>query len=230
MSELKIDAGAAGTFTGYVAQPTTPPAGCILVVQEIYGVNREVRRVTDWLAAAGFAAVAPDLLWRVKPGLDFDYADRDNARKAVSSLKPDEIVQDLVAAAGALGRTVGGELPCGIVALGWGGKFAFMAAPKMDARAIVAYYPGNIEGAYDLVHSVPAAQMYHFARHDERTKPEFRKQLRTALADRDDVEVLVYPDADHGFANHDRAEFHAESAQLADERSIAFLRRILRSK
>ena len=229
MSELQIDAGSAGTFTGYLAQPTATAKGCVVVVQEIYGVNREVRRVTDWLAAAGFAAVAPDLLWRVKPGLDFQYADRDNSRKAVSSLKPDEIVQDLAAAASALKRSAGGNLPMGIVSLGWGGKFAFMAAAKMDARAIVAFYPGNIEGAYDLVHSVQAPQMHHFAKHDERTKPEFRKALRTALADRDDVEVHVYPEADHGFANRDRAEFHGASAQLAEERSIAFLERNLRT-
>lgn len=228
MSNLQIDAGSAGTFTGYLAQPSTAPKGCVVVVQEIYGVNREVRRVTDWLAQAGFAAVAPDLLWRVKPGLDFDYADRDSARKAVSSLKPDEIVQDLAAAASALQASAGGR-PVGIVSLGWGGRFAFMAAPKMNARAIVAYYPGNVEGAYEILNAAQMPQMYHFAKHDERTKPEFRKALRTALAERDDVEVLVYPEADHGFANRDRAEFHEASARLADERSIAFLERNLRA-
>ena len=229
MSTLHIPAGGAGQFTGYLAMPAGAPKGCVAVVQEIYGVNREVRRVTDWLGSAGFAAVAPDLLWRVKPGLDFDYADRDNARKAVGSLNPEAIAGDIVASIEALRAKADPAKAAGvgILALGWAGKFAFMAASKTAVDALVAYYPGNIDGSIELVHSAAAPQMFHFAGRDERTKPEFRRALRAAMADRDDVEIYVYPDADHGFANRDRGEYHAASAALADERTTGLLQRML---
>ncbi len=227
MNKLEI-ATSTGSFTGHLALPTGTPKGCVVVVQEIYGVNREVRRVTDWLAGAGFAAVAPDLLWRVQPDLDFDYADRDNARKAVSSLKPDTTADDIAAAGEALMKKAG-NAGCAILSLGWGGRFAFMAAPKANARAVVAFYPGNLEGAIQLASGALMPQQFHFAKADERTKPEFRKALREAMVERDDVEIFVYQDADHGFANRDRAEFHEASAKLADDRTVEFLARILKS-
>ncbi|MGB3070662.1 MAG: dienelactone hydrolase family protein [Ottowia sp.] len=218
-----------GTFTGYLALPKGPPRGLVVVTQEIYGVNREVRRVADWLAAAGYAAVAPDLLWRVAPELDFGYADRDNARQAIGKLQPERIVSDIAAAAHALRAHVpqGSNLGLALLALGWGGLYAYQAAGLSQASAIVSYYPGNLPNGIDIAKSIGIPQQIHLAFHDERTKPEFRRSLREALAGLDDAEVLVYPDADHGFANRDRQEFHAESARLADDRTLDFLVRTL---
>ncbi|MET4579440.1 dienelactone hydrolase family protein [Ottowia thiooxydans] len=216
-----------GNFTAYLALPEGPAKGLIIVTQEIYGVNKEVRRVTDWLARAGYAAAAPDLLWRVAPNLDFEYADRDNARKAIGQLQSDQIVSDIAQTAQALRAHIpqGENLPLAIVALGWGGLYSYQAASLATAAAIVSYYPGNLPNGIDTASSIGIPQQIHLAYHDERTKPEFRRSLREALAGLDDAEVIVYPDADHGFANRDRTEFHTESAELADNRTLEFLAR-----
>lgn len=229
MNSIEIKSESGATFQGYFASPAGSAKGLVVVVQEIYGVNREVRRVTDEFARNGFAAVAPDLLWRVKPWLDFDYADRDNARKAIMSLKDDEIVSDIVAAMGALKKATrdSDQLKVGILALGWGGKPAYAAAARQPVAAIGSYYPGTLEGSEDLVRSVSAAQIFHFAAKDPRTKPEFRNALSTKLAGRADVEVHVYEEPDHGFANRDRPEFHQASAELADRRTLEFFQRHL---
>jgi carboxymethylenebutenolidase len=214
-----------GSFTGYLALPEGSAKGLIVVTQEIYGVNNEVRRVADWLANAGYAAVAPDLLWRVSPNLDFEYADRDNARKAIGQLQSELIGSDIAQTANSLRAHIpqGDSLPLAIVALGWGGLYSYQAASQAKASAIVSYYPGNLPSGIDTASAVGIPQQIHLAHHDERTKPEFRRALREALAGLDDAEVIVYADADHGFANRDRAEFHSESAERADHRTLEFL-------
>lgn len=227
MKTITVSAENGQTFSGYLKEPAGRPKGLVLVVQEIYGVNREIRRMVDAYAEAGYVAFAPDILWRVSPGLDFAYEDRDGARDAVMSLKADQITADIVASGRELSDTYGAGLPVAIVAAGWGGKFALDAAGKTDCQSVVCFYPGNLEGSEDLTLKVDAPMQFHFAFHDFRTKPEFRTKLRSMLADRDNVEIYVYSQADHGFANRDRTEFHEASALLADSRAIEFLDRTL---
>jgi carboxymethylenebutenolidase len=59
-----------GSFTAYVLEPKTTPAGVVVVIQEIFGVNQAMRDVCAWVADLGFIAVCPDLFWRIEPGID----------------------------------------------------------------------------------------------------------------------------------------------------------------
>src|SRR6476661_7860659 len=59
-----------GTFAAYVATPKTSPAPAVIVLQELFGVNADIRKHCDELAEQGFIAVAPDLFWRQEPGID----------------------------------------------------------------------------------------------------------------------------------------------------------------
>ena len=56
----------------YRADPAGAPRGAIVVIQEIFGVNAGIRRKCDTLAAAGYLAIAPDLFWRMEPGIELD--------------------------------------------------------------------------------------------------------------------------------------------------------------
>src|SRR6202451_2724855 len=62
--------GRDGTFNAYVARPKTLPASTVVVLQELFGVNADIRKTCDELAEQGFIAVAPDLFWRQEPGVD----------------------------------------------------------------------------------------------------------------------------------------------------------------
>ena len=67
-----------GSFTAYVAHPQTEPAAAIVVIQEIFGVNAFVQETCEKLAASGYLAIAPDLFWRIEPGLDLsDHVDAE---------------------------------------------------------------------------------------------------------------------------------------------------------
>src|SRR5260370_36097311 len=62
--------GRDGTFSAYIARPKTLPASTVVVLQELFGVNADIRKTCDELAEQGFVAVAPDLFWRQEPGVD----------------------------------------------------------------------------------------------------------------------------------------------------------------
>ena len=56
-----------GAFGAYIARPKTSPAPAVVVLQELFGVNADIRKTCDELAAQGYIAVAPDLFWREEP-------------------------------------------------------------------------------------------------------------------------------------------------------------------
>jgi carboxymethylenebutenolidase len=60
-----------GSFDAYLARPAdgTTPRGGVIVIQEIFGVNQNIRDVADWLASEGYLALAPDLFWRIEPNV-----------------------------------------------------------------------------------------------------------------------------------------------------------------
>jgi carboxymethylenebutenolidase len=62
--------GRDGTFDAYIAGPNASPAPAVVVLQELFGVNADIRKTCDELAEQGFIAVAPDLFWRQEPGVD----------------------------------------------------------------------------------------------------------------------------------------------------------------
>src|SRR5579862_1732395 len=61
-----------GTFGAYISRPAKLPAPVVVVLQELFGVNADIRATCDELAAQGFIAIAPDLFWRQEPGVDLD--------------------------------------------------------------------------------------------------------------------------------------------------------------
>lgn len=66
-----------GSFGAYVAKPATMPAPAIVVIQEIFGINADLRATCDELAAQGFIAVCPDLFWRLQPGVELTDQSQD---------------------------------------------------------------------------------------------------------------------------------------------------------
>ncbi|RKP53763.1 dienelactone hydrolase family protein [Pararobbsia silviterrae] len=243
---LALGTGGDAGFTGYFRSgvvsgdadhshddtPNASSAGrarrpALIVLQEIYGVNDEVRRVVDAYAAVGFNVLAPDLLWRVKPGLVFDYAERDAAREAIGRLDTAQIALDIEQSARVLAQHGAGSDRIGILAFGWGGQHALSAARNQGFHAVASYYPGSLAPHIDTAAQIEAPLLFHLSTVDFRTPLELRGDLRRALAQRDDVEIYSYGDVDHGFANQARPEYARAAATLADARTVDFLKRHL---
>src|SRR5688500_4259660 len=73
MGRIRIDTlEGDGSFEATIAEPDGAPRAAVLVIQEIFGVNEGIRRKCDRWAELGYLAVAPDLFWRLEPGVELD--------------------------------------------------------------------------------------------------------------------------------------------------------------
>ena len=86
MPDITIKAADGGSFSAYLAEPTTGPAPGVVVIQEIFGVNRVMRDISDWIARQGYVALCPDLFWRQEPGIQItDQTEAEWARPSSCS-------------------------------------------------------------------------------------------------------------------------------------------------
>src|SRR5258708_1057079 len=101
MSEwVKVTASDGNELSAYVARPQAGPIGAIVVVQEIFGVNKSIQAVADSYAKDGFLAVAPAIMDRIERGLNLGYgeADMKKAFALYPKLNPDDSLKDIAAA------------------------------------------------------------------------------------------------------------------------------------
>src|SRR6202167_3659663 len=90
--------GRNGAFAAYIARPKTLPASAVVVLQELFGVNADIRKTCDELAEQSFVAVAPDLFWRQEPGVDLNVtseADWQHGLRLYGAYNRDTGVQDV---------------------------------------------------------------------------------------------------------------------------------------
>lgn len=205
----------------YVAKPSGDPVAGLVVVQEIFGVNDHIRRVTDGWARNGFLAVAPALFDRIEPGVELGYEGKDaeRARTFIPKLDIEKSVLDVEAAVDYAAKTTGKKV--GVVGYCYGGTIAWLAATRLPVHAAVGYYGGHIaKYAGEQPH---APVMLHFGRQDQHI-PE--AEVNKIKAAHPEVEIFWY-DAGHGFNCDARASYNPEAAALARERSLKFLKKHL---
>src|SRR4051794_6527610 len=119
MGKIRIDTlEGDGGFDAYVAEPEANPRAAIVVIQEIFGVNEGIRRKCDHWAGKGYLALAPDLFWRLEPGieLDPDVPDQFNrALELMGQFDQDQGVIDIEATIRAARARLGEGSKVGIV-------------------------------------------------------------------------------------------------------------------
>ncbi|HZL98859.1 MAG TPA: dienelactone hydrolase family protein [Planctomycetota bacterium] len=205
-------------LAAYRAAPSGTSRGGLVVVQEIFGVNSHIRKVADGFAADGYVALAPALFDRVERDYQTGYAQADieRGRAVRGKLGVDDAVKDVRAAVREL--TKAGQ-KVGVVGYCFGGTVAWLAATRIDGvAAAVGYYGG---GVADAAHEKPRCPvLLHWGETDASIPPEHWERVR---AQHPAVPLHVYP-AGHGFNCDERGSYHAESARLARERTLAFLR------
>jgi carboxymethylenebutenolidase len=214
-----------GTFNAYVARPAATPAPAVVVIQEIYGVNAVIRDVADRLAAAGYLAVAPDLFWRIEPGIDLtDQTEAGNTRafELFGQFDVDTGVKDVQAVIDQV-RTLP-ECTGKVGAVGYclGGKVAFLTATRTDSDATVSYYGVGLEGVVGEVEKLTRPLMLHIGEEDQYVPPTARAVILAGLEHHPEVQAFTYPGRDHAFARPGGANYDAADARTADGRSFHF--------
>jgi carboxymethylenebutenolidase len=202
-------------LSGYLAEPEGKARGGLVVVQEIFGVTRHIRKVADQYAAAGFLALAPALFDRVERNVDVPYSDPQKGRGYMQAMDNDKVMLDLAAAV----KRVRSAGKVGVVGYCWGGTLAFLAAAKLDIDAAVAYYGGGIERHLEQKPKAPV--LFHFGEKDSHIPQSAVAKIEAAHPQ---GIYHLYP-AEHGFNCNDRASYEPKSAELAFERTVEFLHR-----
>lgn len=203
-----------GGISAWRAQPTVPPRGALVIVQEIFGVNAHVRSVVDKFAAHGYSALAPAFFDHFERHVELGYDAEGVAygRKLVDRLGFDRALEDLRSAAGQLGA----EGHTGVVGYCWGGSVAFLAAARLALPA-VSYYGGR---TVPFLHEkLNAPLLLHFGEDDPIIPPGDVKKHHEALPG---AEIRIWP-AGHGFNCDQRADYNATVAVQALQRTLAFL-------
>lgn len=200
----------------YEAMPAQRPRGGIVVIQEIFGVNSHIRNVCDGYAAAGYAAIAPQIFDRVQRNVELGYEQQDMTRGieiARGKLKMEQTLSDLQAAVEDARRF--GKV--GVVGYCFGGMLAWLAASDLTGvDAAVSYYGGGVAGQVDKRPRCPV--LMHFGAKDAHIPLTDVDKVRKAHPE---VTIHVY-DADHGFNCDHRASYDAAAAKLALDRSLEF--------
>ena len=214
-----------GSFQGYLALPKTGAGPAVIILQEIFGVNGHIRSVADQYAADGYVALAPDVFWRTQPRVELGYegADRQKAMELLQKTDTNAAVADVGAAAKALRALP--EVTGKVAAIGYcfGGRLAYLAAAQDSVDLAVAYYGGGIQNALDKADQVKVPMQFHYGELDHGIPLSAVGEVKERFAGRDDAELYIYPNADHGFNCGDRASYNARASALAHGRTLSFL-------
>ncbi|NEU98415.1 dienelactone hydrolase family protein [Bradyrhizobium uaiense] len=220
--DIKLKASDGFELGAYRADPAGAPKGAVVVIQEIFGVNHHIRSVCDRLAKEGYVAVAPSILDRITPNFQSGYSPDEiaEARKFVANPDFAAMLRDSQAAIDAV-KSVG---PVGIIGFCLGGSIAYAAATKLSGlSAAIGYYGGAIIRFADDKPAVPT--QLHFGEKDAGIP---LSDVETIKSKRPEVEVFIYPGAQHGFHCDERASYDKASADTAWPRSMEFFAKHLR--
>lgn len=213
---IRLTAKDGFALSAWRAAPAGTPRGGVVVLQEIFGLNAHIRSVADRFAAEGYLAVAPALFDRVRPGIELDYRPQDVTEGAAIRARTtmDAALADVHAAV----CEASSAGPVGVVGYCWGGTLAYAAAARLEGvAASVCYYGGGIAGL--LAEPPHAPTIMHFGARDAHIPLTDVDKIRQAYPH---LSVFVY-DADHGFNCDARASYDAAAADLARQRTLAFL-------
>jgi carboxymethylenebutenolidase len=214
----------AGAIPAYVAKPAGTPRGAIIVIQEIFGVNQGIRKKADDWAGKGYLAVAPDVFWRQKPGVELDSDIPEQFNEGVGYMMKHDFdlgIRDVEAVIHWIRRDAGVS-KVGLVGFCMGGKIAYMAAARTDLDAAVGYYGVGIDEMLGESHAIAKALLLHVPTADGFVSPEAQKKMHAGLDGNPHVTLHDYEGLDHGFAAEHGVRRNEAGATLADKRTAEF--------
>ncbi len=221
-THIKLTASDGQQLDAYFAACSGPARGAIVLIQEIFGVNSHIRSVADDYAGQGFQVIAPALFDRVQRNLELGYTPPDTTQgmRVATQIGMDNALKD-VSASISHARSQWPGLKVGVVGYCYGGSLAWLAATRLDPAAAVCYYGGRI--AQHAKENPRCPVMMHFGAKDAHIGPEEIEKIRSAHPE---VPLFLY-DAGHGFNCDQRKDFEPQSASLAHQRTLEFLRKQL---
>jgi carboxymethylenebutenolidase len=231
-----------GAMNAFLALPEKVNAiAAVIVIQEAFGVNAHIQDVCLRLAREGYIALAPELYHRLGNGFTVDYSNAQNIMNFIGKLNNETIEMDITAAINYLTKQKGiGTKQIAVLGFCLGGFAAFLAACRLDIGAALSFYGGGIVHARpggSLTPLLGEAAKIHvpilcvFGDQDQHIPLEDVDTIRLELAKQPTLghEVIVYPEAGHGFFCDERPSYHAVSAHDAWKKILNWLRKTIKT-
>jgi carboxymethylenebutenolidase len=226
---IDIDTDNGNNFRGYLSLPPTGSGPGIVLIQEIWGVNSHIQAVADQYALDGYVVLAPDVFWRLSPGVNLNY-DEAGSNQAFDYMKRLDFplaVHDLTTAVRKL-RSLP-ETRGGVASLGYcmGGLLSYLCAANAGVDAAVCYYGGGINNHLDQAAKISCPILMHFAEKDHFIPHSAIEQVKAAFANAKNAVIETYPDVDHGFNCWQRPSYNQKASAIAHGMSLSFLGKVL---
>ena len=208
-------------FDAYLARPKGDPKGGIVVIQEIFGVNADIRATADWLAGEGYMALAPDLFWRQERNVSLTDGSEEEWQKAFALMNGydgDAGVGDIQAAIDDL--RMRGCAKTGTIGFCLGGRMVYLAACRTNGDAHASYYGVGIQDLLGEAENITAPTLIHIAANDEFVPQEAQSAIADGLREHGLADVHIYDGQDHAFARHNGMHYDAAAAALAHGRTL----------
>lgn len=215
-------------FSCYVSRPAAAKAPAVVVIQEIFGVNPWLRSVCDELAAKGFVAIAPDMFFRMEANVVLNpqvESDWPKAFKFYEQFNEDQGAKDVQSTLDFAKQAGGTNGKVGTLGFCLGGKLAFLSSTRTDSACNVSFYGVGIQN--NLSEPVKSPTLLHIAADDKYVPPDAQAAIALALGKNERVEIETYAGVDHAFGRVGGEHYNKAAADLAFERSFAFLKKHL---
>ncbi len=227
---VKVPAHDGGEFRAYLSTPAMVDGPGLIVLQEIFGVNKHIRNVCDKFAEEGFIVLAPDLFWRLEPNFEVGYEGEDFDRAIAHYPKFDETngLADIESSINYLRKLPECSGKVGVTGFCLGGKLAYLSAARLKIDAAVSYYGGGIQNHLSEAKEINCPLIMHLGEHDDLIPPDAVAKIQSGLSGNNKVKIYIYEGANHGFNCDERASYNKDSADLAFSRSTGVLKYALK--
>jgi carboxymethylenebutenolidase len=203
------------TFDGYLTSPAgDQKAPSILLITAIFGIDDEMKELSDAFANDGFLVSVPDIFWRVMPG---PTADMEKAFDRYGKFDPDQgmlDIEDLI-------KDLKGRPQCNgkVAVLGFcfGGRYAHLAAARLGVDAAGAYHGTAIGQHLDETDKVKCPVSFHFGDADPVVPMDEVGAIQKSYASHDNATIGVYAGATHNFSMPYKEGFDPDAAKVSRE-------------
>lgn len=220
MGEIVTFPANGGTCSGYLAKPASGTGKGVVVFQEWWGLNDNIKSIADRFAGEGFVALAPDMYHGKVT------AEPDEAGKLLMALNIEQAAKDAAGAVAYLKQLTGG--PVGTTGFCMGGALSLFTACNAgsDVAACIDYYGGHPAVKYNW-DGLKAPVLAFWAEHDDFVNPNIPTYEAEMKKRGIDYEAVVYPGTQHAYFNDTGDAYNKEAAEASWQKSLEFFRKHL---
>jgi carboxymethylenebutenolidase len=228
-STMTLARDRARSFEAYLAKPSSGEHGpAILVLTDMFGLNEPIRAVADHYANLGHVALVPNLFWRsdIPGAISYDEPQHPVAWTRLKALDLDVVSADMRAATDWLRAQPSSGGKVGAIGFCGGGRFAFLAAVRCGVDAAASLYGLGISQHLGEIGNARGRVQLHYGLKDQHVLRQEIDAVAAGARGRPNIEVFLYDEAGHSFANPVRPTYDPAAAKLAGERIEAMLKAI----